>query len=161
MKFALETPGICRHMVVINAPFSLFSRSTSAQQYGPFLPVCFGSSSLLKAVCLLPLSRQPGFTQQHEPLCLEERPSSVNTWLSLHVHSHLIMGEALRSEWFQYAREAEKGKEISLKQQIYKHKCYSQNLSFYHLGISVAFVKEQHSLEELIYIYICIHVFYE
>lgn len=99
-------PRICRHMVAINAPFALFRCSPL-----PDTMVCsrlsvLGPSSLLKLFAFYLLSRQPGFTQQHEPLCLEERPSSVNTWLSLHVHSHLIMGQALGSEWFQYGREA-------------------------------------------------------
>lgn len=100
-------PRICRHMVAINAPFSLFSCSPLPDSM-VCVPAClFWVLFTPQAVCLLPLSRQPGFTQQHELQCAEERPSSVNTWLSLHVHSHLIMGEALSSEWFQYVREAQ------------------------------------------------------
>lgn len=86
---------ICRHMVAITAPFSPFSPSPL-----PNSMVCSRLSVLgpfHSSVCLTPLSRQPRFTQQHEPLHVEGRPSSVNTWLSLHVHSHLIMGEALNS----------------------------------------------------------------
>lgn len=89
-------PRICRHMVAINAPFSPFSPSPL-----PNSMVCSRLSVLglfHSSVCHTPLSRQPRFTQQHEALRVEGRPSSVNTWLSLHVHSHLIMGEALISE---------------------------------------------------------------
>lgn len=65
---------------------------------------------------LTPLSRRPKFTQQHELLCTEERPSSVNTWLSLHVHSHLITGDALISEESQCVREAQGRDELSTEQ---------------------------------------------
>lgn len=102
-------PRICTHMVAINAPLSLSAAALSSTVWS--VPAClFWVLSTPQAVCLLPLSRQPGFTQQHELLCMKERPTSVNTWLSLHVHSHLIIGEAVGSEWFQYARKTQRGK---------------------------------------------------
>lgn len=110
MKFTPETPEYADIWwpLMLLSPF--FSRSPLRQTVWS-VPAClFWVLFTPQAVCLLPLSRQPGFTQQHEPLCAEERPSSVNTWLSLHVHSHLIMGEAPSSEWFQYVGEAQQGK---------------------------------------------------
>lgn len=102
-------PRICRHMVAINAPVSLLAIAHCPTAW--CVPAClFWVLFILQAVCLLPLSRQPRFTQQHELLCVEERPSSANTWLSLHVHSHLIMGETPGSESFQHVREAQWGK---------------------------------------------------
>ncbi|KAK5622401.1 hypothetical protein CRENBAI_004219 [Crenichthys baileyi] len=62
----------------------------SSAVYGAFHPVWWvlGSphSSKLLAFNFCHTRRQ------REPLRTEEAPSSVNTWLSLHVHSHLIMG---------------------------------------------------------------------
>lgn len=110
MKFTLETPeyaDIWWLLMLLSPPFSAAALCQTVWS----VPAClFWVLFTLQAVCLLPLSRQPGFTQQHELLCAEERPSSVNTWLSLHVHSHLIMGEAPTSEWFQYVGEAQQGK---------------------------------------------------
>lgn len=107
MKFTLETLEYADiwWLLMLLSPFSA---ETPCQTVWS-VPAClFWVLFTPQAVCLLPLSRQLGFTQQqHELLCAEERPSSVNTWLSLHVHSHLIMGEALSSEWFQYVREAQ------------------------------------------------------
>lgn len=109
MKFTLGTPEYADiwWLLMLRSPFSAAALCPRVWS----VPAClFWVLFTPQAVCLLPLSRQPRFTQQHEPLCVEERPSSVNTWLSLHVHSHLIMGEALSSEWFQYVREAQQGK---------------------------------------------------
>lgn len=106
MKFTPETPEYADiwWLLMLLSPFSAAALCQTVWS----VPAClFWVLFTPQAVCLLPLSRQPGFTQQHELLCAEERPSSVNTWLSLHVHSHLIMGEALSSEWFQYVREAQ------------------------------------------------------
>lgn len=65
--------------------------------------------------CLLPLSRQPHSHSSYEAPCVEGSPRSANTWLSLHVHSHLIMGEALTSQSFQHV-----GMEARRKQQSHK-----------------------------------------
>lgn len=110
MKFTPETPEYADIWWPLMLLFPLFQPQPSPPNSMVCSRCLFWVLFTPQAVCLLPLSRQPGFTQQHEPLCAEERPSSVNTWLSLHVHSHLIMGEAPSSEWFQYVGEAQQGK---------------------------------------------------
>lgn len=93
MKFTLETPEYADIwcLLMLLSPFSAVALCPALWS----VPAClFWVLFTSQAVCLLPLSRQPGFTQQYVLLRMKERPRSVNTWLSLHVHSHLIMGEA-------------------------------------------------------------------
>lgn len=135
---AMETPEYADIWCLLMPLFPPAACSPTVQ----CVPVCLVRVLFTpQAACLLPLSRQPDSHSSYEPPRMEGSPRSANTWLSLHVHSHLIMGEALTSQSFQHV-----GTKARRKQQSHKTDAMlnSNSVSFcVNIAQKLSLLKEQ------------------